>query len=778
MKRKVLGALFATILILATSAAATATNSDTALQGSWAQTTVMKAEKNGLLDPADSVKPDEFLTRADFADMLTRAYGAFVNADMSAYIDIVPESGTAAVMAKAVGMGAFKGSGGKLFPDTLITREAAFVALTRVLRIGAQDDSMLQKFSDSALVSPWARTAAASLVSNGYIVGSGGQLRPLSPITRGEAAQLFDNLFKAYLNQPGTYTSVPEGNIMINVPGVILKDVTVRGMIVVGDGVGEGNCTLENVKTISILMVRGGGPHTVVAGRAAVEGEETTVTLLPDSDGGTGQITITNAGGSIVLNSNNLDTHIVTPSNLQSPPTLVAFSGGILSGSFGSVLSYQETPPPLPPSAKPLPGQQPTPPPPPSLDFQNATVGQLNIHNPGTAVNLNNASVTTLNVDTGASGSSVNVGPGGSVSTITANAPTSVTGPGTVGSVTAGPGVSGVTTGGQPVPPGSSYNPPPPVPTLSASVQATGANKLRVHFNLPVDSAAAVFTVKKGLVSKNFSSVSWSNNEAEIALASNLSSGDYTVTITGLSETLSATVTAQDEKVDSIEFTSAFAVLDRLDASNKTTIVRYKIENQYGEDATAQFSPDMSFVSSGGIAGPPVNGIIKFTDITAHVADDKITVSAVDSNTGTFGSSVLTVVNKATVASVEISGLFNADGLTPTAGDPAESYYIVLSLKDQYNFEMPNSVENLALEASDIIGISSDTEVADFARVGGSPYDATPILSTKTIDGVIKTVIQLDPTSMLGRGTAVLTIISKSTGYLAHYNFVVQEAEE
>lgn len=340
------------------------------LKGHWAETAVQNAIKNGLLDGDSGISPDAPVTRFDFADMVTRAYGAYTKADLSGYSDIAAGSPEAEVMAKAVQMKAFKGEGGKLYPDRLITREEACLVLARLLYMGAPDSFSLSRFGDGDKVSPWARPAVSAMVYLGYINGDTGMLRPKDPMTRSEAAQLLDNIFKVYISEPGVYTSLPDGNVMIRVSGVTLKDVTVRGMVVVGDGVGEGNCNLRDAKIDSITMVRGGGPHTTVAGQAG-DGEQNTVVLLQDPDGTLGQILVTTAGGSIVINQPNF---LTTVSSFTQPPAPPVYTPPqSIQSDFGDAIGTYPNPPrpstqPPPP---PTPGQQEGPPPePPSQPGQ------------------------------------------------------------------------------------------------------------------------------------------------------------------------------------------------------------------------------------------------------------------------------------------------------------------------------------------------------------------------------------------------------------------------
>jgi hypothetical protein len=112
-----------------------------------------------------------------------------------------------------------------------------------------------------------------ALVRNGYVKGDGNLLAPEDNITRAQFAVVMDNMIKQYITQAGIVTSVVPGNVMVNVPGVTLKDVTVSGDLIIGDGVGDGDVILENVTVTGNLVVRGGGENSVIIKGGGVGGK-------------------------------------------------------------------------------------------------------------------------------------------------------------------------------------------------------------------------------------------------------------------------------------------------------------------------------------------------------------------------------------------------------------------------------------------------------------------------------------------------------------------------
>ena len=94
---------------------------------------------------------------------------------------------------------------------------------------------------------------------------------------------------------------------------------------------------------------------TTVAGKAAVEGNENSFTLLQDADGGVGQISLTNAGGTQVLGQVGATTSVVS-FNAPPPPPII-LSAAQIQANYGTALNV------LPPTPTVAPTPQEAPPP-------------------------------------------------------------------------------------------------------------------------------------------------------------------------------------------------------------------------------------------------------------------------------------------------------------------------------------------------------------------------------------------------------------------------------
>ncbi|HHW24505.1 MAG TPA: S-layer homology domain-containing protein [Clostridiales bacterium] len=232
------------------------------------------AVDNGLLNGYDGkIMPYDPLTRAQMAAIMARAFGATEKADVSGYTDLVGvDEWIVDSMAKALKMGIMQGYDNKMDPNGYITREQAFVVLARALKLEPSATSR-KWYSDADELSEWAKGYVFTLVNAGYITGTGDTLNPKDYITRADFAQLMYNTVKQFINVPGEYTKVADGNVVVNVPDVTLKNVTIKGDLIVGDGVGEGDLTLDNVVVKGRMLVRGGGIESIVIVGGGVEGK-------------------------------------------------------------------------------------------------------------------------------------------------------------------------------------------------------------------------------------------------------------------------------------------------------------------------------------------------------------------------------------------------------------------------------------------------------------------------------------------------------------------------
>lgn len=242
-------------MLLSTNAFAAVPSDFSDFPTDWSAPAMTHAVQNGLLNGSDGkILPKGLLTRAQMATMVNRAFASSAKVSLTSFTDMVPGAWHYDEMAKSVQMGAFQGADGKLNPNDPITREQAFAVLARAFGLADGKASSLDKFSDGAQVSSWAKGAVAALVEQGYVSGADGALNPQSYITRAEFAQVMDALVAAYGDQDLKDQTV-EGNLILRTNST-LENVTVKGDLILADGVSA--ASLKNVTVTGRLVVRGG----------------------------------------------------------------------------------------------------------------------------------------------------------------------------------------------------------------------------------------------------------------------------------------------------------------------------------------------------------------------------------------------------------------------------------------------------------------------------------------------------------------------------------------
>ena len=169
-------------------------------------------------------------------------------------------------IALATQMGTYNGvSSSSMQPDRAITRQEAIAVVARALQLNLDDYAKtdLSKFKDAKEVSDWALPYMKAMVAAGYVHGRTQGLVPQANITRAEFAQLYFNIIQSYITKSGSYTKDYKGNLLVRTKDVELKDMTIDGDLIIGNGVADGKITLSNVKISGRLVVWGGGVDAV-----------------------------------------------------------------------------------------------------------------------------------------------------------------------------------------------------------------------------------------------------------------------------------------------------------------------------------------------------------------------------------------------------------------------------------------------------------------------------------------------------------------------------------
>ncbi|MNH99506.1 Endo-1,4-beta-xylanase A precursor [compost metagenome] len=171
------------------------------LSGHWSQHDI-EAMAGRLLVNGDTegrFRPDDPITRAEFAKLVTGALALPEKKDGATFSDVDPVSWYARSLSIAVSFGLIEGYEGGIFrPMSIVSREEIAVMLERALRLtGYQADSpaLLVHLSDMDQLNEWSKASIQTMVGLGVIMGNQeNKIQPAEPATRAEAAIMLKRL--------------------------------------------------------------------------------------------------------------------------------------------------------------------------------------------------------------------------------------------------------------------------------------------------------------------------------------------------------------------------------------------------------------------------------------------------------------------------------------------------------------------------------------------------------------------------------------------------------
>ena len=143
---------------------------------------------SGYLD--GSFKPDNNITRAEFAKIIVSATNSFDASAASSFLDVPSESWYYYYVSTAYKLGYITGyPDGSFHPDDNITRADICTIVNRVLK--ASPDGSVSTFADDWAIPDYARNSVYALASKGIVNGYADRtFAPKSYATRAQTAKI------------------------------------------------------------------------------------------------------------------------------------------------------------------------------------------------------------------------------------------------------------------------------------------------------------------------------------------------------------------------------------------------------------------------------------------------------------------------------------------------------------------------------------------------------------------------------------------------------------
>ncbi|HHW48372.1 MAG TPA: hypothetical protein GXX14_07125 [Clostridiaceae bacterium] len=175
------------------------------IQNHWSRKNVEKLATRQIVfgKGNGNYHPDEYVTRAEFAVMITRALGITEEEGTEDFEDVNDEW-FAEDIRTAFKAGLINGSGdGRFYPQKYILRQDMAIMIYNALTFVGIDveiedvEACLSKFSDAEMIDDYAKHAAAVCTNTGIIIGRDkGDFDPHANATRAEAAAIIERMLQ------------------------------------------------------------------------------------------------------------------------------------------------------------------------------------------------------------------------------------------------------------------------------------------------------------------------------------------------------------------------------------------------------------------------------------------------------------------------------------------------------------------------------------------------------------------------------------------------------
>ncbi|HHX61260.1 MAG TPA: family 16 glycosylhydrolase [Epulopiscium sp.] len=228
----------------------------------WAQSNIIAGYEDG------SFKPNNGVTRAELASIIVRIFGLTDTSGAKNYDDIEENKWYSLAVEQVSSAGIMNDEGESFNPNLLATREEVAYAIAHAYKI---TEGNAKEFKDQASISSWALNCVNALAASDFIVGRpNGNFGPKDKVTRAEVIAIIDRMTTQLIQAAGTYSQDIEGNLVVNIKDVILKDMIITGNLYLAEGIGMGDATLDGVTVNGQVFIEGGGVNSITINNATL----------------------------------------------------------------------------------------------------------------------------------------------------------------------------------------------------------------------------------------------------------------------------------------------------------------------------------------------------------------------------------------------------------------------------------------------------------------------------------------------------------------------------
>lgn len=325
---------------------------------------------------------------------------------------------------------------------------------------------------------------------------------------------------------------------------------------------------------------------------------------------------------------------------------------------------------------------------------------------------------------------------------------------------------------------GQTYKVDVTLQALAVEAKVAGLQKVEATLTRAVDATKAKVEIKRGTTVVETKEVKFSedNTAIQIALGTKMPAGDYTLTLSGVSEkAVSTTFKVEEEKVAKIELLSDQAAV-AMDFDSVS--IGFKVTNQYGDDISK--TANINWMASKGYVTVEGNSlVIKNSNGTANVGKyiigEKLTITGIEATKyQTTLNQTITVGEFSKIDKVEFKGLYNADKKELNTGSDFSTFFVLFDAYDQYG----NQLSANQLKTSLFVN-STNPSIVDVETVIDATYGQLPKIYDKQGANYDSLAIALKAPATSGikfDGKATINFIGKMSGKQFGFEVDVKKA--
>lgn len=243
------------------------------IKGHWAESDIQQWLDQGLITgyPDHTFRPGAEVSRGEFVALVNRAF-KYSDTKAISFKDLKPANFAYIEVQKATAQGYISGFSDNTFrPDKSITRQETAVIISRILGFDSKGGTAAVSAQDANLISAWSKPAIGYLLDQGIMSkNADGTFQPQRNMTRAETVVVIKKalaLSTVVYDQAGTFgdsaVSTVQHNVRITASNVTLRNMHIRGDLVIAKEVADGDANLEQVQVDGVTRIEGGGSNSI-----------------------------------------------------------------------------------------------------------------------------------------------------------------------------------------------------------------------------------------------------------------------------------------------------------------------------------------------------------------------------------------------------------------------------------------------------------------------------------------------------------------------------------